>query len=146
MSNVGAQINWYIPQRVVYIRWDATVTLDTIEQVSAAVRTLMDEATAPCHILNDARDVASYPVNVMEIRGVMTFIDHPKLEWLISITSNPVVTFLADIVPQMITKTRSKATMDVDIALDFLRCADCSLDWSQALMLGAYNMVESRPA
>ncbi|MEO1442554.1 MAG: hypothetical protein AAFV33_19285, partial [Chloroflexota bacterium] len=91
-----SHIDWYIPQKIVYIGWDSHVTLETVAAVSADVCDLMSTAPGKVHLLNDARKVTTYPMNVMEIRRAMCFLDHAQLEWLVSITPPGFVAFLAD--------------------------------------------------
>ncbi len=125
-------VEWVIPGKVLYFGWPAEVTYDTIAEVAERSRAMMDSATGPVHILNDAREVKTYPTHPLRIRKAMTFIDHPNIGWLVSITPPGFVRFLADAVPNLIAKAKSAAFSNIDFAMEHITAADPTIDWTEA--------------
>lgn len=125
-------VRWYVPQKIVYFGWPEHVTLATIEQVSSEGCTLLDQVDSPAYILNDARFVKTFPIDIRRVRTGMTFLQHPNLDWLVSVTSNGMVTLMANTVPQIFTNVKNAAFGDVDLALRKLRMVDQAIDWSVA--------------
>ncbi|MEM6282008.1 MAG: hypothetical protein AAF787_07430 [Chloroflexota bacterium] len=131
----NTHITWYIPGKVIYIGWESHITLESASAVSKDVYALMSTAPGKVHVLNDARNVVACPRNVMEIRRNMIHLDHPQLDWLVSLTPPGFVAFLADVVPQMITRTKSRAFTTLELGQTHLRYVDRTLDWNMALDL-----------
>lgn len=135
MTASPTKLHWYIPQRVIYVKWGAALSLDDILAVNEAASALMDEGIAPVHTLNDTRDIKRHPTNIIELRRRSISLDHPKAGWLIMVTANPFVNYLSNVVPTIGGKTRYLATMDITLALAHLRDVDHTLDWSQVRLM-----------
>jgi hypothetical protein len=127
-------VTWYIPGQVIYIGWGHTVTMQELGNVSDRVTALMDTASGPVYILNDARRVRQHPQHPLQVRHTMTFLDHPRLQCFASVTSNAVLRFMATVVPQMISFTESNVYGRIDEALLYIRRTSVNdpLAWEQA--------------
>jgi len=126
-----ANIHWLIENRIIYVKRPSTVSIENLTQDSEQIIALLEAGNAPIHIINDALDVSMNPNNALLIRKATPFLDNPNLGWFITITANPIISFLGSIIPQMRMNNSSnvKIVKTSDEALKFLRKHDPSINW-----------------
>jgi hypothetical protein len=106
------------------------VGLEFAEKANADMITFLDQGTPPIHIILDTTNVKKHPMNVAKLRQASKILDHPAVGWIVLISSNPVIHFLATVVTQ-ITKSRYRSASSVEEAIPFLREQDQTIDWEQ---------------
>jgi hypothetical protein len=125
------KVAWYIEGRVLYIHGPDVLSLETISQINDDAIQYLDTGTSRIHLVVDARSVRVMPHNLVELRKVSRLMDHFLIGWIAVITSDPVVSFLASAIPQMLTRSHSRVVSDFDDAIAFLKETDPSIDWER---------------
>jgi len=127
-------ICWLIENRLLYIKRPAIIDMEMLEADSQRIITMLDAGEAPVHIINDALDVNMTPKNARMMRNALPYLDHPNLGWLVTVTSNAFISFLASIIPQMRRNNNNnvKVVHSVDEAITFLDECESEVDWSYA--------------
>lgn len=123
-----ARIAWYTPDRVLLIRFQGDVTTDELMQINRQITGYLDSADAQLvHLIIDQRDIGSVPGNVMSLTRTMTFIQHPRLGWVLRFGDiHPIIRFMAAVVMQA-ASVRFRNFHTLEEALNFLSYVDVTL-------------------
>ena len=124
---------WLIKNRIIYAYAEGIVSLLELHEHSQRVHTLLDEGTAPVHIiLESSPDFHPERVDLRSGLDSLRFVYHPSIGWTVQILEgNHGMRFVARLIARFArisyqsVKTRREA-------LEFLRMMDDSLDWSQS--------------
>src|SRR5687767_1253747 len=77
------EVRWLHAPRIVLIHvWDELL-LGEIRHGSKEVVRLLDEGTAPVHVVVDVTQMTSFPYSVSEINSAGDFFRHPNLRYLV---------------------------------------------------------------
>ena len=125
-------VEWYIPNRVIYVRWSQTITLDEIHDINAQIIELLDQGDVPVHIVGDSSQVEHLQFLSHHFRRHKNFVEHPMLGWTIHIASNPNMSMLGNILPQKPARNHYRAFTKLNHAVRFLKSYDMTLDWNAA--------------
>lgn len=120
------EFRWYIPNRVLYQRMYGEITLEELRGFNVESLQYVEQGQAPVHTLVDMREVTKYPMNLREISSQLLNDPGPKLGWVMVITNNPVLRFLASVVVQ-VAKVRTGVFPSIDEALAFVAKRDETL-------------------
>ena len=126
------KLGWYIKDRVIYHRPVGDQPIDVVQRNNDLVIKLMDKGQAPVHIIVDARYATKLPTSLLKLSNAASFLSHPSLGWLTTISTNPIVTFIAGIIPQISSWQRYRIFSDVETSIIFLKEQEPQLDWSSA--------------
>jgi hypothetical protein len=121
---------WYINDRVIYHRPVGDETIEIVQQNNDNLVKLLDQGVPLVHVIVDARYVTKVPTSILKLSKAATFLSHPSIGWVITISNNPLVTFLGGMLPQLGSLTRYRVVSELDSALTFLKEQDTTLDWS----------------
>lgn len=120
-------IQWHTDKRILYERIHGDVTFDELEQMRIDVKPYLAAGIEPIHTLIDVRDIEHYPqVNLKELVGSVKIEGQQSNGWVILITSNKAIRFLASIVFQL-NGRRSHAVSSIEAALAFILERDGTL-------------------
>jgi len=125
-------LDWYIPNRIIIYRPIGKQTIQIIQERNEQFLKLLDEGTAVVHILLDARYITKVPTNLLKLSNATGFLKHPAIGWIIAISSDPLIKFLAGMLPQIGSLKRNRVMSEPANGLAFLKEQDPSLDWSTA--------------
>jgi hypothetical protein len=122
--------DWYINDRVIYHRPVGDETIEIVQQNNDDLVKLLDQGVPLVHVIVDARFVTKFPTSILKLSKAATFLSHSSLGWVITVSNNPVITFLGGMLPQIGSVTRYRVVSELDSALTFLKEQDTTLDWS----------------
>ena len=124
---VSLNVDWHVQDRVIYVRWPDVLTLDIAAEANAKVMPLLDAGVPLVHMIHDATVMKKYPVNVLKLKQAFVFLSHPSLGWSVTATSDPMVVFLATVLPQVDRGSRYKVFKTIPEVLKFLEERDPSI-------------------
>ena len=122
--------DWYVQDRVIYHRPVGVETIEIVQQNNDDLVKLLDKGIPLVHVIVDARYLTKFPTSILKLSKATSFLSHPSIGWVITISNNPLVTFLGGMLPQLGSLTRYRVVSELDSALTFLKEQDSTLDWS----------------
>jgi len=107
------RIQWYVEHRVILEEAYGNVMIEELIQFNAEVTDLIvDQGIAPVHVIVDLTKVEKYPPSLREVLGTMRQKSPEKVGWMLIVTENPIMRFVASTVFQIARlKLRTFATM-----------------------------------
>jgi hypothetical protein len=134
----GHRIEWFIPNQVVYCQLPPQVSLDTFANLHRELVHYLNKGIdglqilRPIHVIVDAREVETFPLNVLVLRRTTIAFYHPAFGWMLTLTDQPALKWVSHIVPQMLTQTRTQVFSEMRDVIAFLQRRDKTLAWEQA--------------
>lgn len=122
--------DWYVQDRVIYHRPVGVETIEIVQQNNDDLVKLLDKGIPLVHVIVDARYLTKFPTSILKLSKATSFLSHPSIGWVITISNNPLVTFLGGMLPQLGSLTCYRVVSELDSALTFLKEQDSTLDWS----------------
>src|ERR1041385_8431968 len=113
--------DWYIEDRVVVHRPVGEETLEIVQQHNDQLLKLLDKGTAPVHIIVDARYLTKVPTSLLKLSHATSFLSHPSIGWVVTISNNPLITFLGGMLPQIGSLTRYRVVSEPHNSLTILK-------------------------
>lgn len=106
---------------LVLIRVWGTVSLEENREIGQCMGALLDEADAKTDVLFDLRQLERYPTSIGELRQMSAVVRSPKLGWVVLLTDNILLKFVATILVQVQTGSKRFCVQDtLASALHFL--------------------------
>jgi hypothetical protein len=121
---VSLNVEWHVQNRVIYVRWPNVLTLDIAFKANERIMPFLNEGTPLIHMIHDATEMKKYPANVIKLKEAFVFLSHPSLGWSVTATSDPMVVFLATVLPQVDRGSRYKVFKTIPEVLKFLEQRD----------------------
>jgi hypothetical protein len=123
------QAGWYIDQRVIHCRVIDSISIEELRAMNDHLSKMVDQGTAPVHLMLDGTDMKSFPRNLNTLREASHIIRHPGIGWLIAVgVQNPLLTFIGSIVTQIDHKSQYRMIASVDEAWTHLQTTDATLE------------------
>ena len=95
-------IEWYVPNRLILEKAFGNLTIEELLRFNAEVtKIIADEGMTPVHIIADLSKVERYPSSLREIMNTMRQSNPEKIGWMVVVTENPIMRFMASTVFQM---------------------------------------------
>ena len=123
-------MDWYIKDRIILYRPTGEQTISIVEQSNKRFLELLNGGTQSVHIILDARRITKVPTNLLSLSNATSFLRHPSIGWVITITNNSLIRFLGGILPQLGSMNRNRVVSEPATAFAFLKEQDPTLDWS----------------
>lgn len=117
------EIYWQVPQKVLYIKLFANLSLEFLDEFNNEILQLLDESDNEICIIWDFATLDIIQGNVLDIRKKLSFINHPKLIWLIVLSATSIVKLSIEILSQT-SHISPLYHHDLDEAADFLEHID----------------------
>lgn len=117
---MGYEINWHIPERVIKITGEGALSFEDTDAINTELVSLLEEGTAPVHILLDASHITNIPHDFVKLKSGQTYIGHANLGWLVMFGADRMMSFLASLILQM-TRSRIRFCHTEAEALAFLQ-------------------------
>jgi hypothetical protein len=126
---MATRIAWYTQNRVLLMRFQGDVSADELSQINRQITQHLDESDAQLvHLILDQRDIGGVPGNIMTLTRTMTFIQHPRLGWVLRFGEiHPTVRFMSAVVMQA-ASVRFRNFHTLEEALQFLSHVDVTLN------------------
>jgi hypothetical protein len=119
--------DWVVQGRVVLEKAFGDVTIEELVRFNAEVTTLIaEQGIAPVHVIVDLTNVGKYPSSLKDIMSTMRQRVPDKVGWMLVVTQNPIMRFVASIIFQL-ARLRVRMFQTIQEALDFLKENDDSL-------------------
>lgn len=95
-------ISWWSEGEVLYLKLYGHLTLDDLEQVTQKSLEYLEASSTIIHAITDATDVESTPSNIPTLLRKMNAGQHRNSGYTIIITSNKLITFIANTLLQVL--------------------------------------------
>lgn len=125
-----AVVEWFVKDRVIFQRPQPVLTIDSVKVNNATLIDLLDQGKPLVHVIVDARYIEKLPTNLFELRGATSFVTHPSIGWVITVTNSALIKFFGGMLPQIGAKTRYRVFGTLEEAFAFLEELDTTIDWS----------------
>jgi hypothetical protein len=125
-------LDWYIKDRIIFSRPVGDISINNVQEYAGYVVNMLNKGKSPVHLIVDARFIAQAPTNLLALSKATTFMGHPSVGWVMTVTTNPVIQFLAGMVPQIGRVKYYRVFPDLDLCMKFLKEQDRTLDWTGA--------------
>ena len=122
-------INWYIAGHVLYVRAPQHITMETVGEFNEQILTFLNTAEDRVHLIIDARAIETMPHNPVAMREALTLLNHFLIGWMVFITEDKGVQFLASIIANMLSRAKSQTVTDFNEAVAFLKDREHTIDW-----------------
>lgn len=94
--------SWLVANRVIQLRVSESVTMEDIQDINRQLLAMLEQGTAPVHIVNDMQGLKEFPNNLIQVKSALTYMSHAKLGWESIISQpNPLVRFFASAITQI---------------------------------------------
>ncbi len=77
-------IDWYIPQRVIYLQAWGAFTLEGGKALNDQLTTLLDAGQSPVSLIIDGARTTNLPVSLTQVCLTLNFLRHPALSWMVA--------------------------------------------------------------
>lgn len=114
------QMDWLVPDRVVYYKVEGDLELPEMDAVSKDLFARLEQSPSRVYIIANTIGLTDVPKNVPAVRTLtQPFLMHPRLEAFLLTSGNPIVNFLGTIVSQVI-GARLMTFKTVDAAMEHI--------------------------
>lgn len=126
-----AEVSWYVPEKVVYVRYTGIVTTADIVSSYTGSRDHASQAPQPAHIIMDSLKVQKMDFTIKEIKTLLANFDASPIAWAVNITATDAMSskasnFLISIINQSL-GLRFRTSKTLAEAHEFLNSIDMSL-------------------
>ena len=125
-------MDWYIKDRIIVYRPSGEQTIEIVQRSNERLLKLLDKGNESVHIFLDARYITKVPTSLLKLSNATSFLRHPSIGWVITISNNALITFLGGMLPQLGSLSRYRVVSEPANGLTFLKEQDSTLDWSNA--------------
>ncbi len=125
-------VGWYIKNRIIFSRPVGDISINSVHEHADYVVSMLSEGISPVHLIVDARFISQAPTNLLALSRATTFMGHPSLDWVLTVTTNSVIQFLAGMVPQIGRVKHYRVFPELETCMKFLKEQDRTLDWTAA--------------
>lgn len=74
-------VEWFQEGKVIIVRIGVNFPIEEVAQLSVKLIPMLEQGTAPVHILIDATQVKTFPTNLIQARNDAAYFNHPSLGW-----------------------------------------------------------------
>jgi hypothetical protein len=126
------ELNWYLPKRIIHVQVLAELDLNAVEEMSRETAKLMQEGTAPVHILLDDAKGGRPPISLKEMKARLEIANHPAIGWIVGIgEADPVAKYLIPLLMKIVNMKYTRVEKLED-ALNFLSKQDATLEKTES--------------
>lgn len=125
-------LDWYIKDRIIFSRPVGDISINNVQEYAGYVVNMLNKGKSPVHLIVDARFIGQAPTNLLALSKATTFMGHPAVGWVMTVTTNPVIQFLAGMVPQIGRVKYYRVFPDLGHCMGFLKDQDQTLNWAAA--------------
>lgn len=131
---MAVNMQWMIPGRILLVRFAALSTVEEYVDAALRVHQMMGDSAAVgrsyIHIIADLEAIEDFPRPITGLTEAIqrTVTPHPNTGWILPISSQPFVRFVASLTVQTLIKyPRYHMVRSVEAAIEFLRGRDPNL-------------------
>ena len=109
-------------QHLILIRVWGTVSLDENREIGQRLNAMLDQAYAKSDVLFDLRRLERFPTSLSQLRQASAVVRSPKLGWIVLLTGNILLKFVATVLIQVQTQSVNLRVFETpDAAAPFLQ-------------------------
>ena len=122
------ETTWLLQGRIIRTDFFGEMTEETVQEATCLLVELLDEGNGPLvHVITDTSRIGHFPIKVgLASRASAEGMHHPKLGWMVFITDNRMIKYLASVVTG-IAHVRFRAFGTLEEGLAFLNHVDSTL-------------------
>lgn len=120
-------VQWQEPNRVIHHIVTGNFTVEEAAKANDELRTMFETSTESIvHIIADITELTHFPTQLGQVRNVGSYLNHPKMGWLILVGSmGPLLNFVISVMTQ-VARIQYRRADDLDGALVALMKVDKS--------------------
>jgi hypothetical protein len=123
-------IAWLIPNEIIYIRYNETLSSEELYRCLMTVHEMMDSSPRPViHVINDVGGVEEAMPYKDSMKAVREAGPHPRTGWTINIHEKSLIVKMGTAFGSSLFKLRYRAFDTLDEAITHLKQADETLTW-----------------
>jgi hypothetical protein len=116
------EASYFAEQHLILIRVWGTVSLDENREIGQRLNAMLDQADAKADVLFDLRRLERFPTSLNQLRQASAVVRSPRLGWIILLTSNILLKFVATVLIQVQTQSVNLRVFETpDAATPFLQ-------------------------
>jgi hypothetical protein len=120
-AHMAFEETYFPEEHLILIRVWGTVSLEENREIGQRMSALLDEADAKTDVLFDLRRLERFPTAIGELRQISAVVRSPRLGWIVLLTDNILLKFVATILVQLQTRSKRFCVQDtLPNALHFL--------------------------
>lgn len=120
------QESWLIENRIILIHTEGNVSLADVKASNERLYLMLNTVSAPVHIIFDGTHMQSHPLNVIELKQTLTFLEHENIGWMVTVSMNSIITFMNSVIAKLF-GIQMLTAQTVDLALESLERIDSTL-------------------
>ena len=96
------QFDWHVPRRVLVLTVSGDVSLQDLVQFNQTMIDNLEYGIAPVHLISVGNNIQHVPTNLMLIKEIVTFLQHPNMGWIVIVQekANPLTGFIVSVASQ----------------------------------------------
>lgn len=118
--------SWLIENRIILIHTEGNVSLADVKASNERLYLMLNTVSAPVHIIFDGTQMQSHPLNVIELKQTLTFLEHENIGWMVTVGMNSIITFMNSVIAKLF-GIQMLTAQTVDLALESLERIDSTL-------------------
>ncbi len=81
---MSSEYKWFLPQRVIYAQLQGEITVEDLYKGNEAIsRFLYESRSQSVHLIFDAKEMTGISFNVVSAWGILSYLKHARLKWII---------------------------------------------------------------
>lgn len=120
------ELSWVVHSRVLLLELKGLVETDEMMRLVADTHALVEVGQAPIHVLIDATELVSRPVNFPELNQLSRTMSHDGIEWVILVKPAKMVWFASTVLSKVMQK-KMKSADSIEEALTILQKVDFTI-------------------
>ena len=129
---MNSTLEWFIEKRILYWHTPEILTMQHVVDLNEDAWHRLDQGTPLVHFIINTEGTKKFPVSVAQFRSASKILAHPNLGWVIIVSDNSVINFVASVVTQIVTKVRYRSVRSVEDALQCIQGQDQSINWENS--------------
>jgi|GEM_PF-6708216 len=121
------EVRWIIQNRVVLLYTGSHLVMEDNVEINHQVEVLLNEVNHPVHLISDTSELKSFPINVVKLIEVYSFLKHPNFEIGVQVSSSPMIRFLTRAITRPFKSYPFKIVASREEALELLYQLDETL-------------------
>lgn len=121
------EVKWLIQGRVILLDTGSHVTMEDNVAFNEEIETMLNTVDSSVHLISDTSQLKVFPVNVIKLIEVFTFLKHPNMGIGVQVSSNPMIRFLTRAITRVFTAYPFQIVASRDEAIELLYQLDNTL-------------------
>jgi hypothetical protein len=126
------EINWYIPEKIIFVHLWGVHTLEETVQLSTDILERITTGNDEVHVVIDGRELEEVPNDLNAVLNSLNGMRHPKVGCVVNVGDHNIfIQFMMRAVTRIMS-INYRLVKKLPQAFEFVKQNDTSIDWSQA--------------